>query len=72
MTDAHKAIVRRAFQTNPLLGSPTAAKDRDLYANDFVFTGPSTELASIDAFSTSRSSQRSPRRKRPRLRALGG
>ena len=47
----NRALVQRAFEAHPILGSPEAATLREFYADDFVFSGASSYVRSLDAFS---------------------
>ncbi len=49
---SNKELVQRAFEANPFLGTAEAAAMREFYADEFVFSGPSTEIGkgNFDAF----------------------
>ena len=51
MTTDNRALIQRAFEAHPILGSPEAAALREFYADDFVFSGPSSYVRALDAFS---------------------
>ena len=51
MTTDNRALIQRAFEAHPILGSPEAAALREFYADDFVFSGPSSYVRGLDAFS---------------------